>query len=59
MSAICFLKKEPPKNNFFIFLKSHCFAMGDPIDKNFGVWRNLRDSSGLSKKCGFATFPEL
>ena len=33
--------------------------MDDPIDKNFGVWRNLRDTSGLSKKCGFATFPEL
>ena len=38
MSAICFLKKEPPKNKFFIFLKGRYFVMGGPIDMNFGLF---------------------
>ena len=39
------LKKEPPKkHNFFIFLKSHCFVMGDPIDINVDVfWKTYVD----------------
>ena len=40
MSAIYILKQEPAKkHNFFIFLKSYYFVIGDTIDMNVaGFW---------------------
>ena len=39
MSAIFFMKKEPPKrHNFFIYLKDRFFVMGGPYVMSFGVF---------------------
>ena len=51
------LKKEPPKKIVFHIFKRLLFRNGQPYW--YECWRVLRDFCGLSKKCGFATFPEI
>ena len=54
MSAIGFLKKESPKTQICHIFKGSLFRNGWPYW--YELWRILRDSCGLSKKCGF---PEI
>ena len=56
MAAIFFEKEAAKKHKFFIFLKDCYFVMGGRIDM---MLRVFRDTCGLSKKCGFATFPKI
>ena len=49
-------RSRQKKHKFFIFLKDRYFVMGSPIDMNVGVFW---ETSGLSKMCGFSTFPEI
>ena len=51
------LKKQPPKKQIFHIFKRLLFRNGQPYW--YECWRVLRDFCGLSKKCGFATFPEI
>ena len=41
MSAISILKKEPPKNKFFMFLRGRYFEIGGPIDMNLTCFERL------------------
>ena len=55
MSAIFILKKEPPnQQKFFIFNKKPLFRNGSPY--LYECWFVLRESCGLSKKCGFVAY---
>ena len=38
MSAIFILKKEPPKNKFFMFSRGRYFVMGGRVDMNADVF---------------------
>ena len=51
MSAIFSFEKGATKKNKF--LKGCYFVMGSPIDMNIDVFERL------SKRCNFATFPEI
>ena len=52
-----FWKRSRQKTQIFHIFKGPLFRNGWPYWYEF--WRILRDSCGLSKKCGFATFPEI
>ena len=53
-----YLKKEPPKKpQVFNIFKGLLFHNRLPYW--YECWRLLRDFCELSKKCGFATFPEI
>ena len=53
-----FKKKEPPKETqIFHISKGLLFRNGWLYWYEY--WRVLRDYCGFSKKCGFATFPEI
>ena len=52
------LKKQPPKKTqIFHIFKRLLFRNGEPYW--YECWRILRDFCGLSRKCGFAIFPEI
>ena len=57
--SVTFLKnKELPKETqIFHILNRPLFQNGWPYRSE--CWRVLRDFCGFSKKCGFATFPEM
>ena len=52
-----FWKRSRQKTQIFHIFKGPLFRNGWPYWYEF--WRILRDSCGLSKKCGFATLPEI
>ena len=52
-----FEKRAAKKAQIFHIFKGLLFRNGWPYWYEF--WRILRDSCELSKKCGFATFPEI
>ena len=56
MSEIFILKKKKKPRQKLSFLRGRYFVMGSPIDMNVGVFW---ETSGLSKMCGFSTFPEI
>ena len=58
MSAIFLFGKGAAKQTQIIHIfKGLLFRNGQP--HWYECWRVLRDFCGLSKKCGFATFPEI
>ena len=56
MSAIFILKKEPPKNKFFMLLRGRYFVMDRPIDMNVGVFWEA--SVGFLKWVNLQLFPK-